>query len=1202
MRHVTAATRNQGNQRTGNPTKLFQSASVAHPGSRCRDNGAGGPRNQAAFPGALVRAARGRSAARQGVRNFGPTRRTALRFVSLALVAIVFAVGFASSAFAAETHPYTGTSFGPDGVGGTETFENLQSIAVDQASGEVFAYDAGAGAIYKFTAAGEPEYFSALGTTVIENVGGSGGGENQIAVAPAGAPGGTAGDIYVASYGAPGIRVYSAGGDPLGEFGEGGTCGVATDPAGHIFTGTYPETIREYVPSANPPLSSDVSGTSTASLSSICNVASDGLGNVYAAGYSEGPVVKLEGLADTSATTLDPTANTLAVDPATDDVYTNRRSKFAQYSSGGDLIGTSGSELLSNSQGIAVDGTTNKVYAATRPTGRIAIFGAAEPFGYIAAPQAAAVTATEATLSAGVNPNGLATTYQFEYGTDPSYGNATQTKSIGSDEAFHPVSIALSGLLPGTTYHWRVTVNNSSGSVHGPDQTFTTYSPAFPDTNCPNQSLRTGASSGLPDCRAYEMVSPVDKNGGDIVPLIATLNYTSNLVQSSLDGNKVTYTSYKAFGNSEGAPYANQYIGTRDSQSGWATESISPKLNPSNVNSVVLTVGFELSSLYAAFSPDLSDSWFKYFGEVPLVPGAPPGLNFYRRENPSGALEPLIEVEREKLANFQAFQEGSFMFQGASADSTAELFSTRGTLTADSAAEVAQLYLHKDGSLHLVCILPDGTASAEPCSAGTPNGAIVQSVDGAISADGSRVYWSDEVGDAFVRPGELYLRKNPAKPQSAISGGECTEPQKACTLRVSGLVPNTGEAWFWDASANGEKALFSVSTGPFAHPLTGEELYEFDAGSGKASLIAGGLKGVVGISDDAAYVYFVSTEPLAPGAIDGGQNFYLRHEGAISLVAVLSSEDVGSEYTSPSTHPSNIEVHNPYRVARVAPDGRHIVFVSDRPLTGYDNSDARSGKPDREVYSFEVGSSGPICISCNPAGTRPVGKLVSGIGVSNAGTPVWTAATTPGWAGDFHPTRPLTDDGSRIVFDSYDGLLPQDSNGKEDVYEWLAVGSHGCDAGSPLFHAVNQGCLGLISSGESPTDSELADMSPDGRDVFFTTSSSLLPQDPGLVDIYDARSDGGFPPPPTPAASCEGEACQGPLAAPNDPTPSSLTFNGAGNVKKKATHRKHRKKAHKKHRKRAHNKKQKAKDSPQRARDAARGRAKISETDRGAGQ
>jgi hypothetical protein len=107
------------------------------------------------------------------------------------------------------------------------------------------------------------------------------------------------------------------------------------------------------------------------------------------------------------------------------------------------------------------------------------------------------------------------------------------------------------------------------------------------------------------------------------------------------------------------------------------------------------------------------------------------------------------------------------------------------------------------------------------------------------------------------------------------------------------------------------------------------------------------------------------------------------------------------------------------------------------------------------------------------------------------------------------------------------------------VFVLLALAPAGAGAAAPD---------SLISSGQSPSDSELIDASQGGSDVFFTTSSSLLPQGPGLVDVYDAREGGGYPPPPKPPAICEGDACQGAISAPNDPTPASSSFEGAGNL------------------------------------------------------
>ena len=242
----------------------------------------------------------------------------------------------------------------------------------------------------------------------------------------------------------------------------------------------------------------------------------------------------------------------------------------------------------------------------------------------------------------------------------------------------------------------------------------------------------------------------------------------------------------------------------------------------------------------------------------------------------------------------------------------------------------------------------------------------------------------------------------------------------------------------------------------------------------------------------------------------------------------------------------------PYRQdSRISPDGQTVVFGSRAALTGYDNIDQQTGAADSEVFIYRADANGGngqlVCASCNPSGRRPTGQMVPLEGLSSE---VNTAAgAIPAYATELYGSRVATDDGERVIFDSYEALVPQDTNGKEDVYEWEAPGSGTCTVESVAYSGANGGCISLISSGESPSNSEFVDQSANGRDVFFTTAASLVQQDPGLIDIYDAREGGGFPPPASPAASCEGEACQGPVSPPNEPTPASSSYDGPGNAR-----------------------------------------------------
>lgn len=89
---------------------------------------------------------------------------------------------------------------------------------------------------------------------------------------------------------------------------------------------------------------------------------------------------------------------------------------------------------------------------------------------------ATGVTTGGATLNGSVNPNGFATSYHFEYGTTTAYGIGVPLPDagVGSDNTDHSLTQAISGLQPGTTYHFRVVATNANGTSYGADQTFTT--------------------------------------------------------------------------------------------------------------------------------------------------------------------------------------------------------------------------------------------------------------------------------------------------------------------------------------------------------------------------------------------------------------------------------------------------------------------------------------------------------------------------------------------------------------------------------------------------------------------------------------------------------------------------------------------------------------------------------------------------------
>jgi hypothetical protein len=89
------------------------------------------------------------------------------------------------------------------------------------------------------------------------------------------------------------------------------------------------------------------------------------------------------------------------------------------------------------------------------------------------------ITSAGATLNGTINPNGLASTYYFEWGTSTAYGNNTTSTSAGSGTSAIPVSAPITGLTGGTTYHFRLDGVNSDGTSNGNDITFTTLCPVY---------------------------------------------------------------------------------------------------------------------------------------------------------------------------------------------------------------------------------------------------------------------------------------------------------------------------------------------------------------------------------------------------------------------------------------------------------------------------------------------------------------------------------------------------------------------------------------------------------------------------------------------------------------------------------------------------------------------------------------------------
>jgi DNA-binding beta-propeller fold protein YncE len=786
---------------------------------------------------------------------------------------------------------------------------------------------------------------------------------------------------------------------------------------------------------------------------------------------------------------------------------------------------------------------------------------------------ASSVEPEAATIKARINPHFWSdVTFYVEYGTGkcseggcPNVEPATEAE-FGKrvvDAAVLSPGIELSGLSPETTYHFRVVAKSSGGGPVvgvGPgnaEETFRT--PALPpgpspDT-CANAAFRVGLSALLQDCRAYEMVSPVDKKGGDVVNLVEILNEPADINQSAADGERLTYSTYRAFGDAQSAPYTSQYLASRDPESGWENHGISPPRNGSQLGNI------GLDAEYRGFSSDLCHSWLLHDSDPPLAPGAIAEYANLYSTNICAEGEPEYVAATTVTPECSVPKSYAPIPQGFSSNPDQIVFQVQDRLTNNAAPCIDagnqrpfQCYNSDAGKLRLVSVLPNGAANKGSCSIGAtfqPGPLRYSNVAHAVSTDGSRVFWTATSFGAAA--GTIYLRVNPGQPPSKLVEGECTEATKACTIDVSGPA-SSSPALYWAASSDGAKVIFSTGDYEKGQADLYEATIEEQTGHLVATptLIATDVWGVMGVSDDASRIYLASGEALDGDSSVGNANLYFYEVGSggssfdfIATLPALDTTPSGNSILFVSPFNPNPTLH----ASRVAPDGLHASFMSRGVLTGYNNTDPETGEAATEIFSYDAaadaGDGRLTCVSCNPTGARPAAHEML---VKARESGIWVAAKLPGVESQYYYGRALIDDGSRLYFESYDPLNLRDTNSKKDVYQWEAPGKGDCVETDATFSQSAGGCVSLISSGRGEQDARFVDASSDGNDVFFATATSLVAQDPALIDIYDARVGGGFAPPPAPRPACAGESCAGPaLAPPADPAPPSLD-SGPGNL------------------------------------------------------
>jgi len=553
----------------------------------------------------------------------------------------------------------------------------------------------------------------------------------------------------------------------------------------------------------------------------------------------------------------------------------------------------------------------------------------------------------------------------------------------------------------------------------------------------------------------------------------------------------MVFPSYVAFGDAQGTQIDTEYLAERAATpgtQGWVTHGITPRqgaLSYYAIGVVQVPTNFE-----PIFTPDLSTGVFRMWRTITDAPNVETVLNLYRLDGLRGgmrattlisdAFAPLPPLTIRLLSQVRP------AVVGAAKDLSHIVFESNWQLTSDAPAYPSRkLYDFTDGALHLVGVLPDGSPASDVLATLSPGGgSSAYPVPHTVSDDGSHVFFTAD--DPATGNHNVYVRID----------GTATEQ---VNVSEKSVPESPAPAALWDASADGSRAFFLTSEGLVDGDDSGTtDLYMYDetAPLGARLTLIGGADGVIGASDDGRYVYFVVN----------GTQINVWHSGTVTFVGSVSGSFNDAMFNEPVTR---YILAPEVQRSRVTPDGRHLLFT------------ARDDAGLEKMYIYSAESGRLACASCNPNG-RPATDDALGF--------VWRGPGVPTW----HLSNALSDDGRWVFFNTGDGLVPEDANGKIDAYEYDVV----------------SGTVHLLSSGTDANDSYFVEASPSGSDAFVATRERLVGWDrDDNYDIYDVRVSGGFPEPPPSMPACAGDVCQGdPTGASSSAFPVSSAYHGAGDL------------------------------------------------------
>jgi hypothetical protein len=829
----------------------------------------------------------------------------------------------------------------------------------------------------------------------------------------------------------------------------------------------------------------------------------------------------------------------------------------------------SGSTVALNS-GLPFDASTaavrdalnklSSVQGPTEPLGSVKVTGGpgdgtgSSPYmvtfggGALANTDVAQLSAYTTLLSGGLATAEVTTTNEGGGGFDGSTSVPNPSGEISGLSAQN-VSKMISGLTPETTYRYRVFASNSAGELRGAAQIFKTFkAPEKPHSGqLPGQGF-------LPDNRAWEMVSPPNKQGGEVVAM-------SHRTRAASDGSALSFASLQGFEDIQGASIAFEYMAERSDNpapgnNGWSTHGITPKqesLSP-------LFFNFGEPGYQGALSDDLSTGLYyaqtDLTGEEPNVSNTPnlylrtdlrtPGAGSYKLVTPCPNQAESFACSAHAIAGINP------VFAGASEDFKHILFESsfpraEGGTYKGPFQYSSNVYEWNQGDLRFGGILPNGQPSPESVAGSSASGGSNKAHDPAsfapsMAADGSRFVFTGEPffsygvgsGDqSSVDAGTLYARiagrttiqlnsserTVPNQAKRAIFWGTSTDGRRTFFTSPESLTedvpvtlsepgqPQTEKLYMWKQAETNETQQVDVDASDGSFTLAfNEGTTEPIAFDAPASAVQSALETLVGAAPGGRPV---EEQPLigpgnvsvtgGPGSTGGDSPYVVTFEGDFegANVAQMSADGsalMGGAATATVTTTNAVE---------------NLTYIADKAQIVIDASD-----DGRFVYYVAGGG-----LYLWHEGT--ITYIGSGAGI-------FLSETIDNYRQVENPKQPyMTPDGRHLLFNSNSGAGLLSVRGGVD-YNQGVCGDHGCRQ-FYLYSADTDelDCVSCNPSGARATVDAVTRlrrrggfawtgayqarlMSADGRYSFFTTAERLVSEDTNGVEdayVYDNTTD-----------------------------------------------------------------------------------------------